>query len=52
VYLSLNVNMIKKSNIPGVSFTRDVQNVCTLFYGGHWYEVAGNTNWLRVMSSH
>jgi hypothetical protein len=40
VYLSLNVNMNKKSNIPGAWFARDVQNVSALFSGGHWYEVS------------
>jgi hypothetical protein len=40
VYLSLYVNMDKKSNIPVAWFTSDVQNVCALFTGGRWYEVS------------
>jgi hypothetical protein len=40
VYLSLNVNMNKKSNISGAWFTRDVQNVSAFFPGGHWCEVS------------
>jgi hypothetical protein len=41
VYLSVSVNVNKKSNVPGAWFTRyDVQNVSALFSGGHWYEVS------------